>query len=410
MVNTSHQFLQGMSSEEINRQEMLAQMLLQQSQQPIQAPRNKGNLESAVSPLEVLSKLTSAYFGGTGLRKAGQDKSKYESLLAEDYAKGLEAYQQRAKGGEAVDLQGQLGPDGQAPMKRVPGDRQAAIMEAMASQNPRLRQFAQSELERLSKLSEVGGVLYDPMSMQVQQLEGGQPGLQQINGDLYQTNPTTGQLKKLDNAPKMSVSVGGPQVIMGKGQTKLAETLASEAVKDVQESAKAAGDATKMLDSVNRMREAGDTFSGTLAPAAVWFGQLGESLGVGFDKAKLANTETFNSEATQMLLSVVNSVGGARGLTETEQKAIARSLPNLVQTKEGRDQVLEMLEGTALRAREIAEAKQNALIKAGQADDPTVYFEALKEAGLPQYSPQKSSQSSQSSKIRKYNPETGRIE
>jgi len=393
----------------------MAEMLMAQAAQPLQAPQTRGNLDAPISPMAVLGQLAQAYAGGFGSRKVAEAAEARETGLAQEYAQGIEAYLRQAQGGQVVDLEGQKGPDGSYPMTEVPGDRRAAVLQALASRNPLLREFGQKEWERLGEMKEVGGVLYDPMTMETQQLRGQAPQLESINGDLYERNPTTGALKKLDNAPKMSVSVGGPQVIMGKGQTKLAESMASEAVKDVQEANKQAGEAAKTLDAINRLQEVQNTYSGPLAPASVWLGQLADSVGLSTDKERLANSETFNSEATQIWLGVMNSVGGARGLTETESNRIAKALPSLVQTQEGRQQILQMMTTAAEQARRTAEIKSNALIRAGQAEDPTVYFQSLKEAGLPAYTPappalQREPQTATSGPVRRYNPQTGRIE
>lgn len=414
MVNSGHQFI---SPQAIARQKALAEMMLKQGQQPLEAPQS-GRLAAPISPLAVLGSLVNSYFGASGLRKAGEMEEQREQQLSQDYAQGIQEYLRRSQGGQEVDLEGQLGPDGSVPMKDVPGDRRGALLQAMMSQNPRLQEFAQKEWERLGDTREVGGVLYDPMTMETQQLQGRGPQLERVGGDLYERNPTTGALKKLDNAPKTTVNVSGPSIAFPKSQTKLAEAMGTNIASDVQESAVAAQGAQRLLATLDRMEEIGEGYSGPLATFATRLGQLGSSLGLAVDTEKLANSESMASEAMQLWLAVTGSLeGGMRGITEIESNEIRNNLPTLLQTPEGRQRVFGNLRRAALDGIETGRIKQEAAINAMRAGDEGLYYEALSQAQLPTRGRRVEAETraaereaAPQSKVRRYNPETGRIE
>ena len=412
MVNSGHQFI---SQQEVERQKALAEMLLARGQQPLEAPQ-VGRLASPISPLAVLGSLANSYFGSQGMRKAGELEAQRERQLSQDYAQGIQEYMRRSQGGQEVDLDGVRGADGSYPMRDVPGDRQGALLQAMMSQNPRLQEFAQKEWERLNKIGEVGGMLYDPMTMQTMQLGGQGPRLERIGGDLYQRNPTTGELKKLDNAPKTTVNVAGPSITFPKSQTKLAEAMGTNIAADVQEAATTAQGAQRLLATLDRMEAIGEGYSGPLATFATRLGQLGSSLGLAVDTEKLANSESMASEAMQLWLAVTGTLeGGMRGITEIESNEIRNNLPTLLQTPEGRQRVFANLRRAALDGIETGRIKQEAAVNAMRAGDEGLYYEALSQAQLPTRGRRVEAETRAAEREaaptrRRYNPETGRIE
>lgn len=415
MLNTGHQFI---SEGEIERQRALAAMLMERAQKPLEAP-SVGGVAAPISPLAVIGQLASAYFGGRGLRKADEMEQTRSNTLAQDYAQGIQEYlrARQGQGKEVIDLEGQKSPDGSYPTTTVSVDPREMIIRGLASQNPQLREFFQKEHERMNEIKEVGGVLYNPVTLETQQLQGNRPQLESINGDLYERNPSTGQLKKLDNAPKVSLSVGGPQVIMGKGQTKLAETMGANIANDVQTAAESVQGAQRLLATLDRMESIGDTYTGPLATFATRLGQLGSSLGFEVDSEKLSNSESMASEAMQLWLSVTSSLeGGMRGITEIESNEIRNNLPTLLQTAEGRAKVFGNLRQAALDNIETGRIKQGAAINAMRAEDPGLYYEELAEAQIPtagrrvEAERRAGEREGAAPTRRRFNPETGRIE
>lgn len=404
--------------ESLKRRQAILDSMRQSASQPLGLVQ-AGGMSAAPGLGSVLGKLGQQFLAQYGDKKLKEERAGLAERSREDMRKGFEGFYRTAEGYEAPSMAMAPGPDGKPATQKVPGDKRRAIFEALASGHPVLRQFAMQQLEQEGKggitakdllgiaaptsvfenpndpskwrgkrdIGEVGGTIYDKDKLETVQLGGARPEQRMINGDLYEVSPSTGQFKKLDNAPKIStnVSVGGPNVIMGKGQTKLSEALANAAVQDTQTANQQAQAANQALSAIHRLKEVSNSYQGPLAPAAVWMGQLADSLGIPVDKQKLANSETFSSEANQMWLSAMNAAGGARGLTEVESNRIARALPSLLQTREGREQMFKMIESRALESQAIAKKKHEALTAAGRAEDPALYFQALGEAGLGPY-------------------------
>ena len=270
----------------------------------------------------------------------------------------------------------------------APLDPRAAAIQAVMSGIPELAKLGEQYLTTGLKSLTPGHVTVDAYGNIVtpRAAAGGDSGWETVNigGDLYQRTATG--LKKLDNAPKVNVAVTGPTISMGKSQGALATKLGEHAAADVADSVKQAGEARKVLANVGRLEKLSGTFTGPQATPAVWLGQVADGLGIKLPKEtqdKLTNSQTFAAAATEMWLNTMNTVGGARGLTEPESNRIARALPSLVQTPEGRAQMLQMIRDRAQETIAIAQEKQKAAIMAAQSENPGAYYEALSEANIP---------------------------
>jgi len=231
-------------------------------------------------------------------------------------------------------------------------------------------------------------------------------GLQEANGDLYQTSATG--MKKLDNAPKISTT----NITNNKGPNALAEEMAKVAAKDYGEIAKGVQSAHQALDNVAKFRSLGkDIYSGPAANAAVFTNQFLSSLGVPVDKQKLANSETAQSETTQAWLNAMNAAGGSRGITEVESTRIAAALPGLLQTPEGREQLMQMIEDRAYKTIAEGAQKQQAIEAAGTSGNPVDYFKHVTDSPLEGMRPPSSPIGDQAPAGGKtYNPVTRRLE
>ncbi len=431
----------------IARQRQLADALMQGGLSPSrQIDRTAaGGRAIAFTPLEGIADIVQVL---AGKRKTGQADEQQQALTQryrDDLVKGMEQFQTTSEGVRVPDLAPRVGVDPRNPpmiQQQAPNPRKA-VLDALSSNHPVLREMAMQELrkkpETLSakdllqyatpearadmvrmgaagfkpaqeKLAEVGGVVYDPTKREVVPLGGPKPTQATVNGDLYEQNPSTGQWRKLDNATK--VNVNASPTVLNKGQSKLSEEWAKMAVADLGEAQKSAQSAQNALVGVAKMKSLQNTHQGPLAPAALWVAQIADTAGIPVDKAKLSNSETFSSESTRMWLDLMNQAGGARGLVKEESEKLAASLPNLVQSPQGRAELLGMIEARARNSMSQAAAKQKAMEAAGRADDPGVYFRALREAGLPQVMPQNPEVPGQGAapRVRRWNPQTGRIE
>lgn len=379
-MNEQHQFINyGAAEQELQRRAQIAQALQAQAMSPIK-DYSRGALTSKVSPMEVLAKLVQGYVGGRASKTVGEEQGKLKQRMHQEYAKELDDFYRNSTDREVMFLE-ETGPDGQPVTRVEKGDPRAAIFQALASQNPLMQQFAQERAKKLGDLKEVGGIVYDPLTRETVQLGGQRPQLVTRGGDLYEVNPSTGQLKKLDNSPRINVNTN----VLTKGQSELFVGRAKAANEDLARTEEAAQKAQKTLGTVARLREITDTYSGPTASPAMWLGQLANSMGIKVDEKRLANSETFRSEATRMWLELMNEAGGARGLTEVESLRVERALPQLIQTPAGRQQMLDMIEARGMETIQAAQAKQKAMMQAAQADDPNLYFQAIGELGLPQF-------------------------
>lgn len=342
------------------------------------------------SPLEGLAKVAQAYMGAKGI----QDTQAKQKALGERYAAdGKAGVQSLIEGlsvqpGEQAMPAGVMGPGENLTPQAAQGAKRKAVLEAVMSNHPVLKELGMVELKRLNekpagaltpkdlfdkaspdaqeamarggdpgqvfkalraKPIEVGGMLVDPETKQIIKINGAPPERVTIAGDLYEVNPSTMQLKKLDNATKVTTNVNAPTTVISKGQIAGAEEWSKQAARVVTDLADKARASTKMLTSMNELEgltKAG-TVAGPLADAAVFMSGLAKQAGIPVDASKLANSQTFDSESTKMWADMMNSMGGARGLVKEESEKIARALPNLVQTPQGRGQIIALMRKAA---------------------------------------------------------------
>lgn len=215
------------------------------------------------SPLEAIAKVAQAYFANKQVQSindqqrelAGRRSGELKTGVA-DLIEGLSATPGQATA-VADESGGHSGPA--MDLKGAQEMKRRAILNAVASNHPILQQLGGAQLKGLTpeqlsakdflglsgydpksrveaaqggglgalrpekaKPMEVGGLLIDPDSMTVLQANGPVPKQVTIGGDLYEINPTTRQLKKLDNAPKITNTTN---VNIPKGESKFDESF-----------------------------------------------------------------------------------------------------------------------------------------------------------------------------------------
>lgn len=449
--------------QELQRRQQMLEAMQSSALKPLELGPAAGGVQPKMNILSALAPMLQALMAN----KAGADLKTERAAMADRYQSdlrsGMEDYFNTSQGQtKSFDMPAGVGPEAaaagaDAPVPFVPGQNtvqtpgggtevtapnpRKAMLDAIASNHPVLQQLGMSQLQNMGKnsitakdllpyadpksipgmaggdvsgfkpkreIKETGGTFYDvsgdkptPMGGQ----EFGQPVV--IGGDLYQTDARTGKLVKLDNAPKTTVSVGGP-TILTKGQSKLAEERAVAANKDLTQAETMAAGAQQALSTVQKMRQTNQTYSGPTAGAAVWMGQLAQSMGVSVDERKLANSETFESESARMWINMMEQAGGGRGLVKEESDRIARAVPKLIHTPQGREQLFAMVEARAAETAQLMRAKQKAMARAAEADNPNLYFEELNNLGGATTPPVPAKLPSGG--VRRYNPATGRIE
>lgn len=391
-----------------------------------------GNRWVGPGMVDALSKVLSAYFLSNHQDKLDESTKDLQGRYNTGLKEALTNYETMRMGKPAVTVPSMaptVGNDPANPQQvttqpAVPGDPRKAAIEAIVSSYGPMRDIGLNDLKESAKQSvtlkdllphadpasipamltqgqagfkpkaelkafqpgevvlDAGGRVFTPQGPQGQgPVSGPGWGTTSINGDLYQQS-TTG-LKKLDNAPKVTVN----NSVLNKGQSALAAKLADVVTDDYKLSATSTQSAKNSLDALAKMRSLGPTFTGPTANAAVFVSGLADALGVQVDKRKLAASETFEAESAQAWINMMNQAGGSRGLVKEESDRIARAVPALIHSQQGREQLMQMIEDRAKKTIELGERKRQALIRAGKADSPSSYFEDASAGPLEGISP-----------------------
>lgn len=400
------------------RRRQVAQALLAQSAQPLQGQMVSGHYVPP-SKLQGLAQLLSGLAGGKmekDLDAKEQELSKGKKAALE---KGLADYVDLRMGSPdqpmgPPTLEGEFGL--QPGTKANP--RLAAI-RAVASQMPELRQLGMMDLQALGKqeqetfgttpirtqdgrtvvLGNRGGLKEVPVKLPEEFITVGDrvlpksnptapvadfsktfTELKYIDGDLYQKS-SDGKWNKLDNAPK--VNVGAPRINLG--QRKIVESWAKAAVDTVNDLATSARGSVKLLGTLNQLEASAKAGvqGGPLAPAGVWIAGLAEQLNVPVDKAKLANSQTFDAAAISAWQDMIAAAGGNRGVVKEEAARIAQMVPQLTQSPQGRAQITAFLRQAAQQQITDAQTAQKELADALNADNPALFTFGLSGAQLP---------------------------
>jgi hypothetical protein len=237
-------------------------------------------------------------------------RAKYQA----DLRGGLENYftQRDGRSGAMNDQQAlDLMENDQAPIlpEPVAADPRQAVIGAMSSRHPELQALGQADLGRMGPkqldprfIKEYEGQFFDLSSGKPVPLGGARFGeTTTINGDLYQVGPN-GQLRKLDNAPKISVH----NIPAAAGQTEYEKAVGKAIAPggDARKDAEAAR--TGLRSSVEALTAIKDGAKMGIAEPAL---QVVRKLAAqaGFPQAETAPTETLSMVLKQ---SIFNDLGG----------------------------------------------------------------------------------------------------
>jgi hypothetical protein len=339
------------------------QLITGMSTQPGTQPAVQGNNQSAYVPPQEMD-------------AAGANQAKRDAIL-----KAI---------GSGHPVMQQLGMSYLTSMQKDTLTAKDLLPHAAPSAIPGMVKHGTAGFKAKKEIKEIGGVAYDPDTLEVVKLgEAYDPKkVITINGDTYQVNPSTNKLEKMDNAPKVHVGVS-PTTVMNHGQKKLSEAWAASAVKTVEEmsaKARAANEMLGLLNEMEQLTQAG-THAGPMADAASFMAGLAQQAGIKVDANKLANSQTFASEGTRAWAALMQSMGGARGLVKEESEKIASSLPSLLQTPQGRAQIMAVMRRAAQQQVADAALANQQLGEAMNSDDPTKFSFGLKGAQLPMTAP-----------------------
>lgn len=431
------------------RKMKLAEVMQAQGLQMPTGTEMAGRVAIQRSPMEYLAKVAQAYMGGKQVESLDEERKQLGGRYQADLQSGIGRFIDgiSTKPGMQPEQHGNNPSAYQAPTGVSPVEAQQAkmraVMEAIGSNHPVLQQIGMSQLTEMQKngltvkdlLPHATGASAKHMVTTGStagfepkvELRGVQPGELTVGddgnirnpgtpgqpkpsgpivpqgwkhegtseggahlardpgGDLYQQTATG--WKKLDNAPKISVS---PQTnVFPAGQKAGAEHFWKNIADQVEKYNQAATAASLQKQSLAELKnlESQGINSGVPAPAATWVQNFAQSIGVPLTEkqiAKLGNSEGFNSVATELWQNVISKSGGNRGVTKEEAMELKNITPQLANSPEARLRMYAILERAADRAIKQHEAAHYNYTEALQAQDFKKVNPALFNASMPQ--------------------------
>lgn len=346
-MGSSINYTYDQEAEEIARRQKIAEAMQAASMQAIPEAPRMGAMASQTHWSNALAKMVQAYAGAKGVEKAGTDRAALGQRASADLVEGMQQYDKTSRGfsipGDTPLPEGIDGPVRQPETFKA--DPRKAIFDAMASNHPVLRDFAMKQMAEQAKgawtpeklahfanpadvvknpndpstwtgkpnLTPVtpGSAILDTNSNKFVAPGGVQPTVETIGGDLYQRAPSG--VKKLDNAPKVVVDMGGKA--SEKFATKLAEGRADTLVKSY-EATKGLPQTLITLDEASKSLRDGIK-SGIAGEVGLTLAKIGKSLGFGEVSPEIANTEAFRSQMAQSTLEVLKTL---RPASDTDVK------------------------------------------------------------------------------------------
>lgn len=388
--------------------------------------------------IQALLKMATAYkLSSNGKELAGEEsenRAAYGKQLSDETSSYLDRMQ--GKPGQVMDDQQALAlmQNDQAPqlMEPVKADPKAAILQALTSQLPEMQGIGKAGFSAMGKAEQE--TFGQPQLMRgangrminvlvgnrgtIKPVEGFSPAIKQeatAGGNLF--NPYEGEktgyvgptyqapaqlgdavVQRQAESGKVDQVIGRPPVTNNTTNVKIAgqkaglEEWSKGAAKTVGELAESARNSNRVLGQLNQLESLSNsgTFNGPGANPVIWLGQLAKSAGIPVSaetSTRLQNSETFGNTAAELWLASMNANGGSRGLVKEESERIAQNLPALVQTPQGRQQIIAVMRQAAKQNIADAQVAQKEYGLALQTQDPAAFTFGLSAAQLPNATP-----------------------
>jgi hypothetical protein len=318
---------------------------------PMEMPNQPGAKVSWTQPLAKIAQAYAASKNIEGVDTQRQDLGRrYQAEGRSGVEKLIEAIS--AQAGPTPAVQGNNPSAYQAPGMQSPADaaliKKRGILDAMASGHPLVQQLGASQLKGLTenqltakdllphadpksipamvqsgtagfkpakgKPIELAGTLVDPDSLEAMVVKGPGPKRIEFKGDLYEENVSTGQWKKLDNAPKVSTTVNNN---MPKMETEFQKYLGQAEGKRLSAALEARPMQLEGLDAVSRGKQ--------LLAEGIHTGILGNvrkdidkvsGLVAKTDPTKAARTEEFIARMGDVVIPRLKDFGGSDTVEE----------------------------------------------------------------------------------------------
>ena len=351
------------------RQRQLAEMLQQQAFAPEAEPYTFQGFRAQPSAANAIARVLSAYTAkkvGEKAETAERAAREADIAGAEQVMRGL-APQARVAAPTAAEIAGSVGmpqiseegtvsygPTVQPQMRTemvgpTAQERRDLLTQTMVRGTPMARQLAQflaaqepktTTTEFGNQLLNVTGDIATPVTM------GGKPVTAapkpaELPSDVqsYQyyvqqesaagrPTKTFEQWKAGQKSPPISIDLGS------KGDVE-AQKVFIQDLGNMRPKAQAAANIIRSVNNLDRLTAKG-TYVGSLAPTAVGASQFLSGLGLKVAPEVLANTEQFQAEASNLVLSTQAALGGARGFTKEETAILERMFPQIVNSPQAR--------------------------------------------------------------------------
>lgn len=368
----------------LKRRQAVADALLQRGMTPQQGgmiSNSAGTFYTGPSGLGLLAPAALMALGD----KQSQDVERDQTQLASRYKEGLQQELQNYERTRA-GTNDEMGPN-------MPGNPRQAAINAIVSSYAPLRDIGMNDLKTASQgqitakdllpytdpsaipelatrgsmgfkpkadLGETGGVIYDKNTRRIVKLEGPAPTRKTEGGDLFEESPSTGSWKKLDNAPKITTNVS-----VSNGDNEFLKSLGKQTAEMVTDARNRKVNAERMVNVASRLEELSTqgVFSGPTANLAVTIGQFADTLGVPVDKAKIGTSEEYTALLAKQVANVLMDGSVGRTMTDEDRKRFEQQFPQLINTPEGRQQIIGMLREGARQDIEYAAGVEENLSK-----------------------------------------------
>lgn len=433
-------------SQKIARARKTAEMLQQQSMSPSEQGQMVSGHYVAPSPLSALTRVLQGYAGYKGMEKADKADAELGRKSNEMLAQGLQNYQETMQGQPAQDFQvmdDEYGPQ-TATAPAVPGSRQKALAQLLKSGHPMLQQMGiqQMTAKQESPFGKVNPNDYTQESVGKFAATGNFADL--VPARKMEVNTATGQVfnpyeakpgtvfadpnkpfavgedgKPVANLPLQAYEIEkakkGATNVSVKTDVKTGESLAAQVGPMMKDSTSIADGAVKQVDAAQRIVKAidsGNVITGPTATLRLRGAQVAQMLGIGGkdDAEKIENTRNTVRGFAELTLQGRQQMKGQGAITESEGKLAEKAMsgdlddltaPEIKQLAKASERAARFNYGEHQRKMKVMEGNPALQGIAPFYQGPEILPEAAAPTQAPAQAP---------AGVRRYNPQTGRIE
>ena len=343
--------------EQAQRRQAIAQALVQKTQGgvPIQ---QIGPVAAKISPWAIAANGLAGGLASMNVERAQGEITGVKTRFANDQNQAVQEYL-----GKPVQERLRMGLASPFPMVQTLAKKDAenqqeqlkSVLTSVGRQNPN----AAIDIARTGQLpagavslpgKEVNGQLVDPMALgdyrnQYKDAEfipgaDGKP-------ILVQRGPGN-KIDAIDKAPKVSATAHASSA-QAKGEDAFLKQIGEDNAKaygQARTDANMAYSSKSMVQQMQALDKQG-VFSGPGAPIVTALAGFGKMLNLPVDGAKLANSEAYQQQFAREIAKVMLTGSVGRSMTDPDRKRFEETLPNLLQSPQGRQQIYNQINAAA---------------------------------------------------------------